>query len=164
MVEIKGLALKSGKYIVENINSKDLAQKLVDRKNNIDVEWVFSYESSLVKPLSCKHWVQWVYGALDYDVGVIHIFLDNILKAYGLFGDKTNIEQWLTLEFTRNLVHELIHFLSPELSEWQVERATAKLMVAYESLRFPETPEVVVQFSGAKPTTLLLTENNKGEK
>jgi hypothetical protein len=165
MVEIKALAKKGNKYIVENVKFEDLTQRLLKRKDDIDVEWLFSYESPLVKPLASKNWVQWIHGVTDYDVGIINIFLDNILKAYNLLGNVTvNIEEWLASELTSNLVHELIHFLNPDWDETKVENVTVKLMVAYGSLRLPEATDVVVKISGEKTTsnsTLLLTEDNR---
>jgi hypothetical protein len=147
MVEIKSLFRKGNNHIVENVKFEDLTQRLLDRRDNINVEWLFSYESTLVKPLTSKHWIQWVHGVTDYDVGIIHIFLDNIVKAYGLLGDvNIDISKWFAGEFTRNLIHELIHFLNPEWSEWQVENATLKVMVTYDSLRLPLSTKVVSSF------------------
>ena len=72
-----------------------------------------------VKPFFNMDWFQWVFGRYCEETGVIYIYMDNILKAYELFG-RGNIEDWLALKISENHVHELIHKFEPEWTEEQV--------------------------------------------
>jgi hypothetical protein len=140
--QIKRVIKKNNKFVVEK-EDRELAQYLIkklleSKRDNVEVEWVFSYESPLVKPLMGKQWFTWVFGACAKEVGLIHIFLDNVLKVYNIFGFEP-VEEWFSNECVRHLVHELIHFHNPEWTENQVQRATEKLMEAHEGLHCSKT-------------------------
>ncbi|MDI6715317.1 MAG: hypothetical protein QMD43_09925 [Thermodesulfovibrio sp.] len=160
-MEIKCLVKKNNKFIVET-EDKELAQylakKLLETKGDgVEVEWVFSYESPLVKPLMSKQWVSWVFGCCVKQIGLIHIFLDNVLKAYNVSGSEP-IEEWFSNECSKHLIHELIHYYEPEWSESQVERASEHLIEACENI--PKATKLTVHI-GDREFIHLLTEDNQ---
>lgn len=88
----------------------------------LQIDYPF-FDSATIKPFFDMDWLKWAFGSYCGEVGVIQIYMDNILKAYELFG-KGKIEDWLCTKLTENLVHELIHAMAHDWSELQVERAT----------------------------------------
>jgi hypothetical protein len=162
MRQIKTLKEKGNKFNVQtnHIEDKGLAKYLIDKlseplDNNVQTEWLFSYESPLVKPLVGKGFSQLVYGCCVQEQGYIEIYLDNILKAYNINGFEP-VETWFSLESSKHLIHELIHYLAPEWTEEQVEKATEKVMEAWVS----KASRLVVHI-GNKTFTHLLSENNQ---
>ena len=112
MKEVKRIVKVNGRWLVENVSFK-----------SIEAEWVFYREAIIVKPLFGVQWFQWVFGSCFHDVGIIQIFMDNILKSYELFGN-CSIEDYLTRHFCKHQAHELIHALAPQWNESEVEKAS----------------------------------------
>lgn len=161
--QLKYVSKKNNMFIVENLPwdknlAHNLAKKLLEAKrDNVEVEWVYSYECPMAKPLMGKQWVTWVFGCCAKEVGLIHIYLDNVLKAYSISGFEP-FEEWFSQECSKHLIHELVHFHEPEWSESQVERATVNLMRVCEDL--PRAAKLTVQI-GDRKSTYLLAENNQ---
>jgi len=160
--QIKSLKEQGNKFIVQTSCvedcelSKYLAGKLPESlSGNVQSEWIFSYESPLVSPLVGKGFTQLVYGCCVEHLGYIEIYLDNILKAYNINGFEP-FEEWFSQECSKHLIHELIHYLAPEWTEEQVEKATEKLMETWVS----RATRLVIHI-GNKTFTHLLTEDNK---
>ena len=160
--QIKSVKEQDGKFIVQTSYvedcelSKYLAGKLPESlSGNVQSEWIFSYESPLVRPLVGKGFTQLVYGCCVEQCGYIEIYLDNILKAYNINGFEP-FEEWFSQECSKHLIHELIHCLAPEWTEEQVEKATEKLMETWVS----RATRLVIHI-GNKTVTHLLTEDNK---
>jgi len=160
--QIKSLRQHGNKFNVQtnHVEDKDLPKYLVGKLSesldkNVQTEWVYSYESPLVKPLVGKGFTPLVYGCCVEEQGYIEIYLDNILKAYNINGFEP-VEEWLSQECSKHLIHELIHYLAPEWTEEQVEKATEKLMETWVS----KATKLVVHI-GNRKFTHLLTSNNE---
>jgi len=90
----------------------------------IETEYTLFLDSVAVKPFFDMDWLKWAFGSYCEETGMLYIYMDNILKAYELFG-KGKIENWLSMKLSENQVHELIHVLEPKWTEQQVVTATS---------------------------------------
>ncbi|MEM2367020.1 MAG: hypothetical protein QXQ50_02155 [Candidatus Bathyarchaeia archaeon] len=126
-------------------------------KANLKIEWVSFNESPLAEPLTEKGVSQLVFGACAPEHGLIHVFLDNILKTYGLTGFEP-VEDWFTIHSTAVLIHELTHCLAPEWTEEQVGVATERFMEAWFS---PKKATRLIIHVGDRTFGHLLTEDNQ---
>jgi len=126
-------------------------------KASLKIEWVNFDESPLAEPLTEKGIGQLAFGACAPEHGLIHVFLDNLLKTYGLTGFEP-VEHWFTIHSTTVLIHELIHCLAPELTEEQVGVATERFMEAWFS---PHKATRLIIHIGDRTFGHLLTENSQ---
>jgi len=95
------------------------------QKENHEVEWVDS-EECIVASMLCEKGLL-VFGCYHTGANMIHVYLDNILKKWRYSGFEP-VEEWLALEFTEVLIHELIHCLAPDWSENEVSYASRILV------------------------------------
>lgn len=147
--QIKCLKQKGNRHDVQNIPHVSKSPK---------IEWLNFHESPMGEPLLGKDFKQLVFGACAPERGEIHVFLDNILKTYGLTGFEP-VEKWFTVHSTMVLVHELIHLLAPEWTEEQVGLATEKFMETWLSPQKKAT-RLIIRF-GDRTFEHLLTEDNR---
>jgi hypothetical protein len=160
MAKIKCLVGKGKRFLVETKDKESyyLVSKMVEpRGEGVETEWVFSYESPLVKPLLGKGWSQLVFGACVKELGIIHIFLDNILKAFNINGFEP-VEEWFGQECSKHLIHELTHYLAPEWTEEQVAKATERFVDVWLC---PSRATRLVVHVGNKTFTYLLMNGNQ---
>jgi len=116
----------------------------------LKTEWLNSWESKL-----CPETSQWVFGVCDKREGIVHVYLDTILKAFNINGFEP-VEEWFTEQCTDHLIHELIHYHAPDWTEDQVAKATSMLM----SSSYAKASNLTV-YIGNRRLTYLLTEDNK---
>mgnify|MGYP001774556324 CR=1 FL=1 len=130
MRKFKILVERDGKHVVEEGHGdlNELVKRLLSKpRKGLVWEWIFSYESPLVKPLMGQTFVQWVFGASAKELGLIHICIDTIGKEFTFLGYGDEID-YLTGAFSLHSIHELIHCLEPQLTEAQVGYAVSGLV------------------------------------